>query len=278
MKFFEIISAGVIVAAESSPVPADRAQFFGSITKIETNVEIPQIEQCCTSLKVWGDVALFSGRFNLMEKTFNNFPTYEATAGELKLFFNSKINKWTVSDTIDNESEIRAVGGSQSCPAGDKWEIYNGTEFEVLDLTEPWVPYVASNELFQCRPEEFSFQDLQVGLYDVICNMIRSSGGVQSSKYCREADQVISLTLADWEKSSDRLINADTLLTTSHIVNLDQWHSVLTTIIFKRSWDMDKDVTNSLKQYVAEFVGNLKSTFAEENWTKEDQRFKFLYV
>ena len=108
--------------------------------------------------------------------------------------------------------------------------------------------------------------------------MIRSSGGVQSSKYCREADQVISLTLADWEKSSDRLINADTLLTTSHIVNLDQWHSVLTTIIFKRSWDMDKDVTNSLKQYVAEFVGNLKSTFAEENWTEEDQRFKFLYV
>ena len=52
MKFFEIISAGVIVAAESLPVPADRAQFFGSITKIETNVEIPQIEQCCTSLKV----------------------------------------------------------------------------------------------------------------------------------------------------------------------------------------------------------------------------------
>ena len=38
-------------------------------------------------LKMWGDVALFTGRFDRIEDQINGFPTYKASRGDLKLFF-----------------------------------------------------------------------------------------------------------------------------------------------------------------------------------------------
>ena len=36
---------------------------------------------------MWGDVALFTGRFDRIEDQINGFPTYKASRSDLKLFF-----------------------------------------------------------------------------------------------------------------------------------------------------------------------------------------------
>lgn len=274
MKFFEL--ASVFVLAQSVALPDEHAFYYGPITSVDKSLMVPIVEKCCSKFKVWS-YELFCREFNILDEKFNNFPTFGAKSGGLKLFFNSKINKWTVSDNLSNEADIRAVGGSNSCPDSvDLWAVFNGKTFEDMDLTQLQVPYIKSNRFFECVPEEFSIKDLETGLSNTICNFIQSSKGVKSAKFCREAGQVVALTLADWDNSSNKLINSDLLLTANHTENIDQWHSILTTIIFRRSWEMDPQVTQTLQSYIAEFVRNLKITFEGENWTEDDSRFSFL--
>ena len=42
---------------------------------------------------MWGDVTLFSGRFDKADETYSGFPVYHAASGDLKVFFNPSFNR-----------------------------------------------------------------------------------------------------------------------------------------------------------------------------------------
>lgn len=89
------------------------------------------------------------------------FPVYAAAGGDLKLFFNSKVNRWVVSNSIGNRSDIRAYGESSACPDSEKWMVWDGQSFETPELVEPWSPYIDAPKLFECRPETFEVCSLE---------------------------------------------------------------------------------------------------------------------
>jgi hypothetical protein len=271
MKFFGFISAGLI-AAESSPVPFefDDSEFYGPLQHVTKFSETPKPSTCCSTLKVWGDVALFSGRFDQSGSDHDQFPVYTASTGELKLFFNSKVNRWVVSNDVSNKADIRAVGGSTACPDFKGWTVWGGENFEAPDLVEPWSPYIAAPQLFECRPETFKAADLSDALTNKIC------GFMSDTKYCHQAKKVVEMVFADWENSSDNFITANMLMTANHVESLDQWHAALNSVILKRTWEMEESEISELQSYLKTTVIRIRDAFGSETWAAKDTRFLFL--
>jgi len=180
MKFVGIISAS-LVAAESSPVPFefDSSEFFGPskfVSKLP-KADAVEAQNCCKTLKVWGDIALFSGRFDQVTGDHAH-PDYVASTGDLNLYFHPHFNRWVVSNQIayGKDTEIRAFGdGSGACPDQQNWRVWNGESFEQPDLVEPWSPYVAAERMFECRPDSFQMADLISSLKSKICTMMNHS-------------------------------------------------------------------------------------------------------
>lgn len=277
MKFFGFISASLI-AAESSPVPFefDDSEFYGSPQTVPVSTVDVTPSECCSTLKIWGDVALFSGRFDKSTEEHDMFPIYTSAAGDLKLFFDLKLNRWVVSNIIEDGADIRAFGESTSCPDSEKWMVWDGQSFDTPELVEPWSPYIAAPKLFECRPETFEILDLKSALSSELCNWIASSDPVHSSRYCREVEQTIQLVFADWDSATDNFLNSNMLMTANHLENLDQWHAAVNSIILKRTWDMeDKDIS-SLQSYLRHAVSTVRSAYPTESWAINDSRFFFL--
>ena len=121
-------------------------------------------------IKVWGDIALFSGRFDQVTGDHAH-PDYVASTGDLNLYFHPHFNRWVVSNQIayGKDTEIRAFGdGSGACPEQQNWRVWNGQSFEQPDLVEPWSPYVAAERMFECRPDSFQVSIL-LCLYKLFC-------------------------------------------------------------------------------------------------------------
>ena len=158
MKVFGIIAGFAAAQIEEF----DSAEFYGpakNVPKMTASViKIKETtNECCDFLKVWGDVALFSGKFvkNIDETA------YISTSSDLKIYFHENFNRWIVSNEISKSKNIgiRAFGGNSKCPETENWKIWNGKEFETMDLTEPWSPYVHSEKLLECRPENFQVKN-----------------------------------------------------------------------------------------------------------------------
>jgi len=99
---------------------------------------------------------MFTGRFDKSEEVHDSFPVYTASQGELKLFFNLSLNRWVVSKSIGDSDDLRAIGGSTSCPDQEhNWQVWNEDRFEQPDLEEPWAPYIQAPKVLECRPENF---------------------------------------------------------------------------------------------------------------------------
>ena len=132
---------------------------FKFLTQYLLDFVIQKIEiYLCTGLilfQVWGDIELFTGRFDKSDEVHESFPVYTATRGGLKLFFNTAANRWIVSSNID-DSDVRAIGGSTPCPdQDDDWKVWNGIAFDEPSLEEPWSPYIIAPKVLECRPETF---------------------------------------------------------------------------------------------------------------------------
>lgn len=100
-----IATASTTVTAQSAADPyVDeilKSDFYGPILdemKLADDTVAPIADSCCATLKMWGDIGLFAGRFDQSEHQHNGRPVYRAAAGELKVFFNAQLNRWTVSD------------------------------------------------------------------------------------------------------------------------------------------------------------------------------------
>ena len=79
----------------------------------------------------------------------------------MKIFYNDYLNRWTVSDEVNDRVLLRGLGSATECPTDSDWLIWNGASFEAPDLTEPWAPYVKSEQMLECRPTDFSIEKLK---------------------------------------------------------------------------------------------------------------------
>lgn len=284
MKIFGALSAAGMIAADSSPLPDyDNSVYYSSISSVEKLTESVSPAVCCDSQKMWGDIALFSGKFNIDEE-HDGFPAYAASAGELKMFFNSELNRWVVSDKIDNAADIRAYGESTSCPdATDNWMVFDviSEEFETPDLTEPWSPYIKSTKMFECWPESFrvsenNAKDLSDALSNKLCDLVKTSDPVHYSRYCRDGDKALQLVFADWADSTNKFLSPSLILSAGHIESLDQWHALVTSVIIKRTWEMNEENITAMKSFVRYTVNSIRSNFEKDLWAAKDSKFYFL--
>jgi len=99
-----MIAASTSVQAQAIDPYVDeilKSDFYGPILDEMKlgNVAVSPTQNCCTTIKTWGDIGLFAGRFDQVNsQEHNGRPVYRAAAGELKIFFNAILNRWTVSD------------------------------------------------------------------------------------------------------------------------------------------------------------------------------------
>lgn len=277
MKFFGLISAGLI-SAESTPVPFtfdEASELFGPLETAAVTTLVEPTE-CCSTLKVWGDIELFTGRFDKSDEVHESFPVYTATRGGLKLFFNTAANRWIVSSNID-DSDVRAIGGSTPCPdQDDDWKVWNGIAFDEPSLEEPWSPYIIAPKVLECRPETFEISDLSTALASKFCDFIHSSDGIHSGRLCREGEKVSQLAFGSWENSTNNFLNSNLMMTVKYIETLDQWHAVVNSIILKRTWESDPEIISSLRNYVLQTINEVRNSYSEEPWAEADSRFLFL--
>lgn len=293
MKIFGLISAGNLGLASTINIRPtsnagqttapftfddeviDFADLYGPL-EVAKSVQPPPYRRCCSTLKMWGDIALFTGRFDKTDEEYDSFPVYKASRGDLKLFFNSYVNRWIVSTDTD-DFFVRALGGSTSCPDDETaWKVWQGAGFEKPELIEPWSPYVESNKMFECRPDAFEVSDLSNALSTKFCNFIKSTNGVHSERLCREGHRVLQLAFGDWKRSTDNFLDSNILMTVRHIQTLDQWHAVLNSIVLKRTWESEHEVVTSIKTYIRSIVSEVRELYKDEVWAQSDDRFIFL--
>jgi len=284
MKFFGALSAAGMIAADSSPLPDyedyDNSIYYSTISSVPKVTDPVSPAACCDSLKMWGDIPLFAGKFNI-DGEHDGFPAYKAVAGELKMFFNADLNRWVVSDKVDNSADIRAYGKATSCPdTKHSWKVYDiiTEEFETPDLTEPWTPYINSSKMFECWPKSFTAEDLSAALTTKLCDLVKTSDPVHYGRHCRDGEKAIQLVFADWTDATDRFLSPSFLISAGHIETLDQWHALIRSVIVKRTWEMKEENVNAMESFVRYTVNSIRSNFENDLWAAEDSRFYYLKV
>lgn len=283
MKLFGLISAaGTLVSGKTIGTTSltfdedsiDFSELYGPL-EVSPEAKMPLRKECCSTLKLWGDVALFTGRFDKTADEFDAFPIYKATRGELIMFFSSEVNRWVVSTNTD-DFFVRALGGSTSCPDEEEsWKVWDGKAFSDPDLVEPWAPYIHAPKMAECRPEDFEAYTLQTTLSSTFCSFIKSTGN-SFERLCRDGDRIVQLAFGEWENSTNNFLDSNTYLTATHLETLDQWHSLLNSVILKRTWESDAMMVSTLRSYVKSVVNEVRSLYPNEEWAKMDERFLFL--
>jgi hypothetical protein len=235
---------------------------------------------CCKTMKMWGDLDLFSGRFNQIRGA--NDITYKASAGPLFVMYYEKINRWIVaSEEVDPSERIRAYGPATGCPdASREWMVWNGEKFETPDLTEPWTPYIVSEEIFECLPKEFEIKDLEVALNKKFCSFFENShheGSKAGFRDCREGERLTAMVFSnDISGATDKFIKSDSMLTVDRITTLDQWHAVLNSILTKRFFEAEDEVKVQLRGGIKDLTDNIRDKFGLNEWAKLNPKFYYL--
>ena len=195
----------------------DAAEFYGNKLNIARNPaarEIANIPVCCDTLKVWGDVALFSGRIRKVSPT-----EYSSSAGDIALSFDKELARWVLHKK-DDKDMIRGYSSDEApkvtCPEQSGFMIWDGENFTEPDLQEPWSPYIVPSNFLECVPEEFSAHDLSDALVSKFC------GFTDDSRLCGEAKRAVHMTFAEWDDSTDSFLKPDTLMRVSQFFMLFQ--------------------------------------------------------
>ena len=110
-----------------------------------------------------------------------------------------------------------------------------------------------------------------------MCDWMTSSDKVHSTRYCREAEKLVDVIFGQWESATNNWVNDNFLLATRHIESLDQWHAVLNSILFKRSWEMESHVINSIQNFLKDSVKSIRQNYKNADFAQKDSRFKYLY-
>ena len=123
----------------------------------------------------------------------------------------------------------------------------------------------------------FQASDLAAALKSKMCDWMTSSDKVHSTRYCREAEKLVDVIFGQWESATNNWVNDNFLLSTRHIESLDQWHAVLNSILFKRSWEMESHVINSIQNFLKDSVKSIRQNYKNADFAQKDSRFKYLY-
>ena len=110
-----------------------------------------------------------------------------------------------------------------------------------------------------------------------MCDWMTSSDKIHSTRYCREAEKLVDVIFGQWESATNNWVNDNFLLSTRHIESLDQWHAVLNSILFKRSWEMESHVINSIQNFLKDSVKSIRQNYKTADFAQKDSRFKYLY-
>ena len=110
-----------------------------------------------------------------------------------------------------------------------------------------------------------------------MCDWMTSSDKIHSTRYCREAEKLVDVIFGQWESATNNWVNDNFLLSTRHIESLDQWHAVLNSILFKRSWEMESHVINSIQNFLRDSVKSIRQNYKTADFAQKDSRFKYLY-
>jgi len=259
-----------------------KSDFYGPILdemKLSDEAVSPIDESCCDTLKMWGDIGLFAGRFDQSEHQHNGRPVYRAAAGELKVFFNAQLNRWTVSDEVHDRVQLRAIGQGNACPDASDWLVWDGTTYVTPDTTEPWAPYVVSEQMFECRIVDFSVDMLKRQIGDKLCTLLQSEKGVASGRFCREGEKIAQMIFAEWDESTtNSFLNVNLAMVLDKVKSLDQWHSVVNSILIKRTFDTEPELVNQIRSYIRMIVSDVRENYQNSAFAEEDSRFLFLKV
>jgi len=259
-----------------------KSDFYGPILdemKLADSAVSPA-QTCCTTIKTWGDIGLFAGRFDVVDShEHNGRPVYRAAAGELKVFFNAILNRWTVSDEVHDRVQLRAIGQGSGCPDQSDWLVWDGTTYVTPDTTEPWAPYVESEQMLECRMENFSIDTLKRQIGDKLCSLLQSEKGVASGRFCREGEKIAQMIFAEWDESTtNSFLNVNLAMVLDKVKSLDQWHSVVNSILIKRTFETDVDLVNQIRSYIRMIVTDVRENYQNSAFAEEDSRFLFLKV
>lgn len=256
-----------------------KSDFYGPIEDTSYVAgPVPNVDTCCQTLKLWGDIGLFAGRFDQTTKIHNGFPVYRAAGGDMKIFFNKSLNRWSVSDEVNDRVLLRALGGDDSCPDSSDWLVWDGVAFSAPDLTEPWAPYVESDKMLECRPTDFSVEKLKSQIGDSLCHFLRAESGQNSGRFCREGEKIAEMIFADWDLSTNNFLNENLQMVLSKVKSLDQWHSVVNSILIKRTFETRHETVDNIRSYIRLIVSDIKSNYKESTFAEDDNRFLYLKV
>jgi len=280
-----MIAASTSVQAQAIDPYVDeilKSDFYGPILDEMKlgNVAVSPTQNCCTTIKTWGDIGLFAGRFDQVNsQEHNGRPVYRAAAGELKIFFNAILNRWTVSDEVHDRVQLRAIGQSSGCPDQSDWLVWDGTTYVAPDTTEPWAPYVESEQMLECRMKNFSIDTLKRQIGDKLCSLLQSEKGVASGRFCREGEKIAQMIFAEWDESTtNSFLNVNLAMVLDKVKSLDQWHSVVNSILIKRTFETDVELVNQIRSYIRMIVTDVRENYQNSAFAEEDSRFLFLKV
>lgn len=214
MKLFSFFAISCLAQNdwEDDYLEFDAAEFYSNNLQIARNPaareNLKELDlKCCETLKVWGDIALFSGRIRKISES-----SYSSSSGDIALSFDFELARWVLhkKDDVDmirgysTEDDVQVT-----CPENSGFMIWDGENFTEPDLTEPWSPYIVPSHFLECVPEEFSAHDLADSLAEKFCSF------VDDARLCGEAKRAVHMTFAEWDDSTDSFLKPDTLMKVS---------------------------------------------------------------
>ena len=175
--------------------------------------------------------------------------------------------------------QLRAIGQGTACPDQSDWLVWDGTGYTKPDTTEPWAPYVESEQMLECRITDFSVDTLKRQIGDKLCSLLQSEKGIASGRFCREGEKIAQMIFAEWDSSvTNSFLNVNLAMVLDKVTSLDQWHSVVNSILVKRTFDTDVKLVNQIRAYIRMIVSDVRENYQNSAFAEEDSRFLFLKV
>jgi hypothetical protein len=86
------------------------------------------------------------------------------------------------------------------------------------------------------------------------------------------------MIFADWELSTNNFLNENLQMVLSKVKSLDQWHSVVNSILIKRTFETRHETVDNIRSYIRLIVNDIKSNYKDSQFAEDDNRFLYLKV
>jgi len=136
--------------------------------------------------------------------------------------------------------------------------------------------------MLECRPENFSVDQLKSDIGNKLCSLLQASKSSKTSnpgRFCREGEKIAQMIFSDWaESTTNSFLNVNLAMVLDKVKSLDQWHSVVNSILIKRTFETDPAVVNQIRAYIRMIVNDVRENYEDSLFAEEDSRFLFLKV